>query len=310
MRRMLAALLLCAASVSACSSSDDSVKFGYIADFNGASLIAIAQEKGLWAKNGLTVEAKPFTNGPLQVQALGSGDLDFGYVGPGALWLPPSGKAKIVAINSIGLADRVIAQAGVTDLRGKKIGVPEGTSGDMILRLALAKAGLTMNDVEKVVMDPPTIVTAFANKQIDAAGLWYPLVDTIKKQVPDLVEVAKNEDFYPETTFPSAFVARNEVSPELSKKVVKVLREANDLRAADSKAAVATTAAFLKVPADKLTSEAANVKLLTTAELDAATADGTVVGWLTSMNKLFTDFGKLKAAVDPKTYYLGEAYSK
>lgn len=308
MKRILLVLLLC---LSACSSSDETVKFGYIADFNGASLIAIAQEKGLWAKNGLTVEAKVFTNGPLQVQALGAGNLDFGYIGPGALWLPPSGKAKIVAVNSIGLADRVIAQAGIAsaaDLKGKKVGVPEGTSGDMILRLALAKAGLTIDDVQKVVMDPPTIVTAFANKQIDAAGLWYPLIDTIKKQVPDLVELAKNDDFYPETTFPSAFVARNEVDQEMARKVVKVLREANDLRAADSKAAVATTAAFLKVAPDKLASEAANVKLLTTAELDARTADGTVVTWLTSMNKLFTSFGKLKGEVDPKSYYLADLH--
>lgn len=306
MKRILLALLLC---LSACSSSGETVKFGYIADFNGASLIAIAQEKGLWAKNGLTAEPKVFTNGPLQVQALGAGNLDFAYVGPGALWLPPSGKAKIVAVNSIALADRVIAQKGITSLKGLKVGVPEGTSGDMILRLALAKQGLTIDDVQKVVMDPPTIVTAFANKQIDAAGLWYPLIDTIRKQVPDLVELAKNEDFYPETTFPSAFLARNEVDPELARKVVKVLREANDLRAADTKAAVATTAAFLKVPADKLASEAANVKLMTTAELDARTADGTVVGWLTSMNRLFTSFGKLKADVDPKTYYLGDVYS-
>ena len=83
------------------------IRVGYIADFFGASLTAIANDQGLWAKHGLTPDIKVFTNGPIQIQALGAGSLDVGYIGPGALWLPASGKAKIVAINAIGFSDRV-----------------------------------------------------------------------------------------------------------------------------------------------------------------------------------------------------------
>ena len=36
-------------------------------------------------------------------------------------------------------------------------------------------------------MDPATVVSAFSSGQVDAAGIWYPLIDTIKAQVPDLV---------------------------------------------------------------------------------------------------------------------------
>ena len=35
-----------------------------------ASLLAIANEKQLWKAHGLQVDAKVFTNGPLQIQAL------------------------------------------------------------------------------------------------------------------------------------------------------------------------------------------------------------------------------------------------
>lgn len=73
---------------SASSGVIQEVKFGYIGDFNGASLLAIADAKGLWEKHGLEADTKVFTNGPLQIQALGTGDLDFGYIGPGAMWLP------------------------------------------------------------------------------------------------------------------------------------------------------------------------------------------------------------------------------
>ncbi len=36
-------------------------------------------------EQGLKSEYSTFTNGPLQIQALGSGNLDFGYIGPGAM---------------------------------------------------------------------------------------------------------------------------------------------------------------------------------------------------------------------------------
>ena len=165
---------------------------------------AIATDQNLWAGQGLQPDLKVFTNGPIQIQAFGSGSLDFGYVGPGALWLPASGRAKVIAINNLGQADRVIAQAGIhtlADLKGKKVGVPEGTSGDMLLRLALRKQGMTVNDVELIRMDPSTVVAAFASRQIDAAGIWYPLVGVIKERVPDLVELARNADFFPRSRF-------------------------------------------------------------------------------------------------------------
>jgi NitT/TauT family transport system substrate-binding protein len=292
------------------------VNIGYIADFTGASLMAIAEDKKLWAQHGLKPELKVFTNGPLQVQALGAGDLDFGYVGPGAMWLPASGKAKVVAINSIGFADRLIAQPGIGSiaaLKGKKVGVPEGTSGDMIVRLALQSAGLTIDDVQKVAMDASTVVTAFGSGQIDAAGIWYPLIGTIKKRVPDLAELSKNEDFYPKLTFPSAYVGRNEVvsgKPDLVRKVLAVLKAANDERAANLDQAVEVTTKFLKsAPAEQLKAEAANARFLPSAELAAKSKDGTVAGWLTGLNGLFKDLGKLPEAADPATYYDAATYA-
>lgn len=56
------------------------VKFGYIADYSGSVALAVAQKQGPWKKAGITPDLKVFTNGPLQVQALGSGNLDFGYL--------------------------------------------------------------------------------------------------------------------------------------------------------------------------------------------------------------------------------------
>ncbi|WP_198153714.1 aliphatic sulfonate ABC transporter substrate-binding protein [Catenuloplanes japonicus] len=290
----------------------EKINFGYIGDWNGTSLLAVAQKQGLWAKHGLDASIKVFTNGPLQVQALQTGDLDYGYIGPGAFWLPASGQAKIIAINTIGAADRVIAQPGITSvagLRGRKVGVPEGTSGDMILTLALQKAGLTNADVERVPLDASTLVSAFASKQIDAAGFWYPAIATIKKTIPDLVELAKNDDFTDTVAFPNAFVAGNAVPAARTAKVVAVLREANDYRATHRDAAIAATAELLKLKVEDVTADAANSRTLTTAELDAATKDGTIAKWLTGMGDYFVGAGKLPQQADPASYYLGDVYT-
>jgi NitT/TauT family transport system substrate-binding protein len=318
-RGLLAGLSATALSlgVAACSSGSGSgggrkVRFGYIGDFNGASLLAIADHQGLWKTAGLSPSIKVFTNGPIQIQALGAGDLDFGYIGPGAMWLPAGGKAKVVAIDTLTFADRVIAQPGITSveaLRGRKVGVPEGTSGEMILNLALAKAGMKMSDIHKVPMDAPTVVSAFSAGQIDAAGFWYPLVDTIKKRVPGLHELASDRDF-PEHAFPTAFVSGPNADQELTGKVVRVLQLANDWRAANQKEAVHLAAGLLQVSDEQAAKDAANVQLLTTAELVAKTKDGTVDRWLNGLTDFFVGTGQLAKAPAPSTYYQGDLFAE
>ncbi|MEU4892997.1 aliphatic sulfonate ABC transporter substrate-binding protein [Streptomyces sp. NPDC044780] len=305
-----------ALSVAACSSSDggdgSTVRFGYIADYNGASLLAIADEQGLWKKHGLTAEPKVFVNGPVQIQALRTGNLDYGYIGPGALWLPASGKATVVAINTLTYADRVIARPGISSiqgLKGKKVGVPEGTSGEMALNLALQQAGMTMKDISKVVMDAPTIVSAFASGQIDGAGIWYPLIDTIKEKVPGMKEVASTEDI-PGSSFPTAFVSAAKGNAERDQKVVKVLQEANDWRAAHPKESIALAAKLLKADEKKVAADAGHVKMMTTAELVAKTKDGTVDKWLDGMSDFFVRTGQLKKAPEPSSFYDGDLYTK
>jgi len=287
-----------------------------IADYFGTSLTAIASDQKLWAKHGLTPDLKVFTNGPIQIQALGAGSLDFGYVGPGALWLPASGKAKIVAMNVVGFSDRVIAQPGIktmADLKGKTVAVPEGTSGDMLLRLALAKAGMKLEDIKRVTMDPATVVTAFAAGQVDAAGIWYPHVATLKGRTPNLVELFGNQDALPKNSFPSSFVMRNELdapgSAPLVDAMIKVIKEANDWRKANLAQAVDAAAALIGAPRASLETESTYAQYYTSAELSKFSTDGTVAGWLSGMNEMFKTFNRVPEVVDPAKYYLGSRYA-
>ncbi|BDZ55358.1 aliphatic sulfonate ABC transporter substrate-binding protein [Agromyces marinus] len=303
-------------SAAAQSEYDDviGVNFGYIPDFNGTSLLAIADDQGYWEKYGLDVETPSFTNGPLQIQALGTGDLDFGYIGPGAFWLPASGEAKIIAMNTLGQSDRVVGQPGndsMEDLRGKTVAVPEGTSGDMILTLALEDAGMTKDDVELVPMEPSAIVSALASGQVEGAGFWYPALATVKEQVPDLVEIAQNSDFEDTVAFPTAFVAGNDVvenEPEKVDRVLKALRDAITFRYENPDEAVALTAAYNALDAEAVAADAANNKVLSLDELDTLTEDGTVDSWLDGMQDYFVAAGKLPEVSEPSSFYTGDLF--
>jgi NitT/TauT family transport system substrate-binding protein len=294
--------------------ANDKIRMGYIADYSGTSVAAIATAKGLWAKHGLDADLKVFTNGPIQVQALGAGSLDFAYIGPGALWLPASGHAKIISVNVIGDTDRVIAQPAFKlfpNLKGKKVAVPEGTSGDMLLRLALKKYGMTQADIQIVKMDPSTIVTAMASRQVDAAGIWYPFVEVIRKQIPDLVELAANNDFFPDVAFPSSFIVGDAMAGNTAvvKKVIAVIKEASDYRLNNLPEAVEITAKFLGVPAEPLKVEAVKAVMPTSKELEKLTREGKVGAWFDTLASLYVDFGKIKDPLPASKFYLGDLYA-
>jgi NitT/TauT family transport system substrate-binding protein len=292
------------------------VRIGYIEDFAGASLMAIANHTKLWAEHGLAPLLYAYPNGPTQVKALQAGQLDFGYLGPGALWLPATGQARIVAVSSLGGADRVVSRPEfrtIGELRGRAVGVPAGTSGDMILRLALKRHGLEPADVKKISLEPAAMATAFRQRKIDAAGIWHPWVDTIRDEGIGLQILSANDDFYPEMTFLSAYVGRNEVvrdNPGLVRKVVGLIRSANKRRADDKGMAVEMTSLLLNASISDLRKDAAVVQLLTTEKIAEFSANGTVHRWLSGLNSLFVEMGRLDSRVDPDTYYDSSFYAE
>jgi NitT/TauT family transport system substrate-binding protein len=217
-------------------------------------------------------------------------------------------------MNTLGQADRVVGQAGnetIEDLRGKQVAVPEGTSGDMILTLALEEAGMTKEDVEVVPMEPSAIVAALSSKQVDGAGFWYPALATVKEQVPDLVEIAENSDFEDTVAFPTAFVAGNDVVANEQEKVDRVLaalREAIAYRAENMDEAIQLTAEFNDLDVAAVEGDASNVQILSLEEIDQLTQDGTVDTWLSGMVDYFVDAGKLTDPVEPSEFYTGDLF--
>lgn len=299
------ALTGCATDSGSTGTGDDpvSINVGYIdTSINGVGIIAVANEQDLWTKAGLDVNLIPFTNGPTQIQAMASGSLDVGYIGGGAMWMPASGQGTVITPNESTFGDFLIAspESGATsmaDLKGLKIGVPDGGSGEMILALALEEAGLTEADIERIPLDPPSVVSAFVAGQIDVAAIFSPLSDQIFESVPDAKIIANNVDF-PETEFLGAWVASNDAIADKSEALTRFLEvfiQANDYRISDTEDTVALSAALSGAPADQLQSQADGLEWWTSDQILADNADGKTYERFGAFTQLFLDVGRLTA---------------
>ncbi|HEY9647591.1 MAG TPA: aliphatic sulfonate ABC transporter substrate-binding protein [Chroococcidiopsis sp.] len=70
----------------------------------------------------------------------------------------------------------------LADLKGRKIGVPFGSTTHFSLLSALEKAGIATTDLQVLDLQPPDILAAWQRGDIDGAFVWQP---TLKKLVDD-----------------------------------------------------------------------------------------------------------------------------
>lgn len=326
------ALLLagCSTSTPAATTSTDSVaatstpretlkiNVGYIdTSINGVGIIAAANKLDLWKQAGLDVTLVPFTNGPTQITAMQAEQIGVGYIGGGATWLPATGNAVVIAPSKMSQGDVVLAQAdsGITtpeDLKGAKIGLPEGGSGEMILALALEKAGLTDADIEKVCLDPPSVVSAFVSNQIDVAAIFSPLSDQILEALPDTVTVANNAAF-PDTQFLGSWVASNGAVANKQDEIecfLEVYIKANDYRISHTAEVVKWASEESGAPVDQLTGQAAISTWTPSAQIEKNNQDGTTYDQFASLVDVFVKVGRMDAKTDPKTWVNVDLFSK
>ncbi|WP_052487426.1 aliphatic sulfonate ABC transporter substrate-binding protein [Gordoniibacillus kamchatkensis] len=283
------------------------INVAYMPDIHGAAPIVIGEEKGYFKDAGLNVNAVKFLSGPPEFQAMASGDIDIAYIGPGATFLAAQGKGTIVAVDSLNTGDMVFAtqKSGIKewkDLKGKTVGVPKGTSGEMILNLGLEKAGLKPTDVNIMNMDVAGAVSAFVSGKVDAVAIWSPYTAEIEKQVgaDKIVKLGDNKTFFPDYVFPQSWVVNPKFlqeKPELVQKFVQAWTKANDYRIKNIDDTIKMTAKFTQVPEDSLKVQVGTTEWIDNAKQVSYFNDGTVSKWFENLEKLFVANGKLTEVV-------------
>jgi NitT/TauT family transport system substrate-binding protein len=212
----MCALLI--AGVTACTtvaSSDTKITIGFSA-WPGWFPWQVAEEKGLFTKNGVNVELKYFDSYTDSLNALSTGVIDANSQTLNDTLASISGGAKetIVLVNDNSTGnDKIIAREGinsVADLKGKKIAVEQGTVDHYLLLLALAEAKLTPNDIELVPLTTDAAAAAFAGGQVDAVGAFAPFTTTALQRKGSRAVATSAE-------FPGAIPDHLVVKPELVK---------------------------------------------------------------------------------------------
>lgn len=165
-------------------------------------------------KYGIEVEWVKFTSGPPEVAAMVSNDIQFGYIGHGAHTLAAEGNIDIISLTHVGNSERIFVQKNsgidkLEDLKGKTIATQLGTSGEVILDLALDSAGMSKDDVNVVNMDMSGAVAAFIAGQTDAIACWDSHAANVvdKLGAENLNLLADTSQFTDTTAFPGSWVA-------------------------------------------------------------------------------------------------------
>ncbi len=228
-RSLLPLFILVALVLSACGASNNaatSTKFSgtiHIASstWTGYALIYLANAKGIWKQHGLDVNFKDVEDPNDRFIALAAGRLEGMASTVDAFARQQSNGVAAVEVFPIDASvggDGILAKntiQTVADLKGKTVGVNQGSVSEWFLAQVLEKNGLHLSDVKEQNMTSGAAGAAFVASKLDVAVTWEPWLSKAKartdghilvssKQYPDLImdSFAFRKDFiqkYPDT---------------------------------------------------------------------------------------------------------------
>mgnify|MGYP000913800975 CR=1 FL=1 len=141
---------------------------------------------------GYKVSYRKLGSGAEVTRALASGAIQIGEAGssPFAAALSQGVPIQIFWVaDNIHNAEALVARNGgnessiktLTDLKGKKIGIPYVSTSHFHALVALQAAGINSKDVKILNLRPPEILAAWERGDIDAAFVWDPILAKIKQ---------------------------------------------------------------------------------------------------------------------------------
>jgi sulfonate transport system substrate-binding protein len=213
------------------SSQDDPIplRIGY----QRGDLFSLAQEQG-WIDEvfgeDYEVELTLFPAGPPLLEALNAGAIDFGGTGDAPpVFAQASGvPLRYVASQRAYGNEAIIVPAdsdieSLEDLAGKRIAYVSGSSANYLFVLALQEAGLSVDDVESVLLAPADASAAFQGGNIDAWVIWDPFLTSAQLQSNARVLVRASE-LHDKRVYFLASQAFTEVQPDTLPLLVDLLQ--------------------------------------------------------------------------------------
>lgn len=121
---------------------------------------------------GTTVKVVTFDSSPDIANAIASGAIDYGVLGmPAVVSSVSQGQKLSVIASAADGGSGFVARKGIdniSQLKGKKVGYPQGSSQEILLKLTLSKYNIKQSDVQLVNLPFADMATALSSGRIDA----------------------------------------------------------------------------------------------------------------------------------------------
>ncbi|WGT65651.1 sulfonate ABC transporter substrate-binding protein [Variovorax paradoxus] len=176
-------------------------------------LLSILKGRGTLEKRlaplGVSLKWTEFTAGPVQLEALNVGSIDFGDVGEAPpIFAQAAGAplAYVAATLQRPQSEAVLVPKGsaiknVADLKGKKVALNKGSNVHYFIVKLAEKHGLAYRDLNLVYLPPADARAAFEKGSVDAWVIWDPFLAAAEKSLEarvlaDATGVVGNRSYY------------------------------------------------------------------------------------------------------------------
>ena len=180
---------------------------------NQKGVLSLLKGRGTLEKRlaplGVSVKWTEFTAGPVQLEALNGGSIDFGDVGEAPpIFAQAAGAplAYVAATVPRPASEAVLVPKGsaiktVADLKGKKVALNKGSNVHYFIVKLAEKHGLPYRDLNLVYLPPSDARAAFEKGSIDAWVIWDPFLASAEttlgaRVLADATGVVGNRAYY------------------------------------------------------------------------------------------------------------------
>ncbi len=194
----------------------------------------VAEHKRCFQEEGLNVKIKVFDSGKASFESmLNNKDLDICTVAQTPIMFHSFNRNDFVIIAAMVHSDNdvkvlVRRDKGIRDpldLKGYKVGLTKGTTGQFFLDLFLTYKGIISSEVEIVDLKPSGLPRAISDGRVDAICTWEPYILMAKKLLGKKALILPSKGIYREDFY---FVANKNLvknNPETLKRFLKAVEK-------------------------------------------------------------------------------------
>ncbi len=221
-----------------------------------SALIAIAYEKGFFARNGIDAKISKYSSGKLAVEALSREEIDMATANQTPLVFDYLNNAKYKIIATVATSDdilRILARSdrGILspkDLIGKKVAMQERSASEFFLNLFLMRYQISREKVIHVHYAPDRMPEAISNGEVDAIVIREPFISEAKRLLEDKAVIFSEPSLY---TINEVLVLPGSILEKdlgLASRILKSLIEAEEFAISNPDKAIKISSKLLNIP--------------------------------------------------------------